>query len=45
MQEVQARLKVMREVKISQPELDGPITMQEVFTALHKLKAGKVVRG
>jgi len=31
----------MRQAKIFQPELDGPITMQEVFAALRKLKSGK----
>ena len=39
--EVRARLEVMRQAKIFQPELDGPITMQEVFAALRKLKSGK----
>jgi hypothetical protein len=38
---VEARLRNLREVLQLQPELDGPISKQEVFDAIRKLKCGK----
>ena len=39
--ERESRLRALRAVPADQPELDGPITRQEVFDAIRKLKAGK----
>jgi len=39
--EVEERLEELRKLRIYQQLLDDPITMQEVFTAIRKLKMGK----
>jgi hypothetical protein len=39
--EVEQRLRDLRRIREYQPELDGPITRQEVFNAIRRLKAGK----
>jgi hypothetical protein len=39
--EEEARLKWLRSVRVHQPELDYPITSEEVFRAIRRLKMGK----
>jgi len=40
-EEEERRLAQLRALRLSQPELDGPITRQEVFDAIRKIKPGK----
>jgi hypothetical protein len=40
-EEVKERLEWLRLIRIHQPELDGVITLDEVFEAIRKLKMGK----
>ena len=39
--EVEQRLEMLRKLRLYQHELDGPITVREIFDAIRKLKMGK----